>query len=454
MWLIPALPSESSAHSPGAGSTTPPLASRSMLSDTGFGPWVTLSGKPQQRPRSWRGWNTRPWSALLFGAIASASWTPGLCGDPSICSSDRLPASPTAAPGSGSATMTGGATATETGRSCTSCGSSKSSAAAVPMDPPWSGSRMWASGGQADIFGRSVNDFASWVSTSRSRSLRLLAGLATCTSGSGGSSWATPNVCERGPESKESKEARGAGGIDLQTQAIMWATPDAAAANLGETSDSFEARRARLAALHGNSNGVGTPLGIQVQTWPTAAVADSRNTRNATAGRTPGGNHHSGETLVDAVENWPTAQATDDRATSGGRGVEKNPSLRTACMNWASPASPASRDEKGANGPDHMSAKDRPHEDQLPNQAVHLFARPTETTTDDGLASLLAVWTRPSCPRLSPAFQWWLMRWPHPRAIYCASGATEWIRWWSRMRSCVRGVLCSIEPEGSGGVAA
>ena len=32
--------------------------------------WVTLSGKPTQRPYSWRGWKTRPWIGRLSGTIS------------------------------------------------------------------------------------------------------------------------------------------------------------------------------------------------------------------------------------------------------------------------------------------------------------------------------------------------------------------------------------------------
>jgi hypothetical protein len=49
-------------------------------------PFVTLSGKPTQRPLSWRGWKQRPWIALLSGTISdplmanrgAASWIASL----------------------------------------------------------------------------------------------------------------------------------------------------------------------------------------------------------------------------------------------------------------------------------------------------------------------------------------------------------------------------------------
>ena len=37
------------------------------------GLWVTLSGKPTQRPLSWRAWKTRPWIARLSGTILRPS---------------------------------------------------------------------------------------------------------------------------------------------------------------------------------------------------------------------------------------------------------------------------------------------------------------------------------------------------------------------------------------------
>lgn len=37
-----------------------------------IGAWVTLSGKATLRPRSWRGWKTRPWIARLSGMTLPA----------------------------------------------------------------------------------------------------------------------------------------------------------------------------------------------------------------------------------------------------------------------------------------------------------------------------------------------------------------------------------------------
>lgn len=233
--------------------------------------------------------------------------------------------------------------------------------------------------------------------------------------------WETPNTCERGPESRESKDKRGSGGIDLQTQALGWPTPTSGDAKGIASSEDAKAL------------GFDATLSEAGKAWPSPRAEDSESCGN-----------HPGKTdsLTGATRSWPTPMAQDcEYAGSDKANME---TLPNSSRGWASPAA---RDEKGANGPEHQQ-KDRPHEDQLANQAVHAFACPSfppdATTTDDGLPSLLKVWTRPSSPRLSPAFQWWLMRWPHPRAIYCASGGTEWIRWWSAMRSCAASLRSEV----------
>src|SRR5438132_285978 len=55
-------------------------------------PWLTLSGKPTQRPLSWRGWKTRPWIGHLFGTISRPS-TATLGADSWISSLRDIPAS-------------------------------------------------------------------------------------------------------------------------------------------------------------------------------------------------------------------------------------------------------------------------------------------------------------------------------------------------------------------------
>src|SRR5690606_34484890 len=106
----------------------------------------------------------------------------------------------------------------------------------------------------------------------------------------------------------------------------------------------------------------------------------------------------------------------------------------------------ASRDHKGKPKGTHRS-DGKPHTDDQLDRAAESFpcSLPDAPTTDAGLNSLLEVWTRPSCPRLSAAFQWWLQGWLPPRAFLawaeteachgaqpgrpCICGRASWDRW-------------------------
>ncbi len=161
----------------------------------------------------------------------------------------------------------------------------------------------------------------------------------------------------------------------------VWPTPSATNPNDGESIQSWEARRDRVKAMGINSNGLGEPLAItarkwptpvgrdwkgpspQAETddneasradrWPTPVVSDSESARNATANRSnPNSKHHSGVTMLDAVEKWPT---------------------------------PATRDYKGSNGPEHLdNGTGRLHLDQLPNYVAHKWSTPSSNDGSRG----------------------------------------------------------------------
>jgi hypothetical protein len=149
------------------------------------------------------------------------------------------------------------------------------------------------------------------------------------------------------------------------------------------------------------------------------------------------------------AKQWATARATD--GSHGGpnqQGSKGDTMLPSEAANWATPNVPTRGAEKryskakrnaggedtqtqAANWPtasarDHKGAPAIGSRDRLTwqlDEAAQSFPQ-AETTTDDGLNSLLAVWTAPACPRLSPAFQWWLMGWPHPQTFF-GLAATE-----------------------------
>lgn len=189
-------------------------------------------------------------------------------------------------------------------------------------------------------------------------------------------------------------------------------------------------------------------------------------------------------TLEGQGAQWPTASAS--MATgAGSEGRAGGLNLQTAADKWPTPAS---RDHKGENGPDHLTnGTGRLHLDQLPNAVAFLYSRPDQVTGTHGPLSwpqtlivrhLLRAGmslpprsiSRPFCPptrrkpsnpafaayreaqawqrweakrrhwwtkrRLSPAFVTWLMGWPTGHALYACS-ETEFSHWRQHMRGAL-----------------
>ena len=458
MWLIP---STFSVCSQAPECSTRPSSLPCLYSDFDVEPWVTLSGTPQRRPFSWHGWKQRPWNRRLFGTAASPTWTPVLCGDSLTCSSQAHRANLTRPRESGEETTITGATGTAADR----CPTPSESMTSVV--PPWDSSRMFLSGGQTGIFNDLVRNFAEWVTTSRRRSSARVATLA---------------------------------GRMEESVGSAWSTADARSMNYGESVDSFEARRSRNLARNSNGNGMGTPLAMQVQQWATPNTCqrgkESTESKESTRGSSTGidlqtqaaqwptacaGNSRhstyqynkgdstgaSGITLtLCGAAQWPTAMAQDSE--QAGSPNANMVTLTRAVTPWPTPKA---RDAKG----ETQRGADVPM-DALANSAGH-FVRPDGRSStsnwpdtrkaieqrwhlsesesaellapcERGLSSLWLVWTPPTPSRLNPIFQWWLMRWPTPRAICSASGEMEWTRWWRRMRSQLCSLVCGETPAG------
>src|SRR5690606_13490451 len=118
--------------------------------------------------------------------------------------------------------------------------------------------------------------------------------------------------------------------------------------------------------------------------------------------------------LADQAEvNWATPKSEERNQQNSG---DEYAAVSHQATNWPTAAS---RDHKGKPKGTHRS-DGKPHTDDQLDRAAESFpcSLPDGPTTDAGLNSLLAVWTRPSCPRLSPAMQWWLLGMPHPQAIF------------------------------------
>lgn len=128
--------------------------------------------------------------------------------------------------------------------------------------------------------------------------------------------WTTPNVPSRGKESKESKERRGAGGVDLQTQAGMWATPDSG--NFCGTTNPY---------------GEG-PLNVQSSNWPSPHCRDADKWNN----REPGHDRQvqlSGVAQQTFYRSSPPAPATSTHGGESSTSTRRlNPRFVEMLMGW------------------------------------------------------------------------------------------------------------------------
>lgn len=392
MWTyVPNLPSSTCA--PGSGCSPKPPASPSNISDAGPALWLTLSGTAQQRPRSWRGWQRRPWIELLSATTLPPS-TVSRGVDLWISSVRAFRASRTASPESGLGTSTSEATV-RTGKAP----SSTSSESWKSVDPPWSSSKTSQPGLWGDTSDQLERSYADWVTRSKIRSSSLRRTLALRTSGSG---------------------------------CLSWPTPDSQNFGNGMSAEAYANFKARHKAKGINGNGHGEILGPVTANWPSARAEDSERE----------GNHpNATDSLTGATNNWPTAMAQDsEQAGSDRAGLE---SLVAASRNWATPNVPT-------RGPETAESKGkRPNSGgvDLQTQAITFpSSRPDAATQTipsiptGGLGLLLQRWTPPECRALNPRFQWWLMGWP---LLTCSElAAMEWSRWRRRVRS----VLCGLMP--------
>jgi hypothetical protein len=196
---------------------------------------------------------------------------------------------------------------------------------------------------QLDLFGASLKTwrgtlawdltkftvtYAHWVTrlrqdySARQRSARLI-------NGSDCSFWPTMNVPNRGVESRESKDKRNAGGIDLQSAVKVWPTPTEQDAKNNAGKSQFQRNTQPLNVAAGlldpdnpNMNGKNPEL------YPTPGGGDAR-----AAGRYKGKNPHLH--LFVESENWATPEAQNQQGYQIMNG-KQYPRLGTQ-VNWATP---------------------------------------------------------------------------------------------------------------------
>lgn len=441
MWLhVPSTFLDSARASAGLNSL---LARHSGEEESKPSVYVTVNGMPSRRPYS-QACKLRPAVRLLSGTILRPSMA-GLGVESWIAWLRACRAQPTALPGSGAeTTMNGPGAVMTTDRSGIS---SESPEKSCPNICSW---RTCLNTWQADIFDDSERAYSDWATESRQQSSCLRETLAQHKGANGCLYWPCAKTPSGGANCNRENRPQ-TGGADLQESAQNWASCRA------EDSERTGAHR-------------GTPdtLSSQVDMWaaPSASCAGKKSR---------GGDRIDEPLLGGQAQAWAAARANDAK---GSDYQNQTNGTITECLpgqakSWAAPAA---RDTKWPNGPEHAATRERTHEDQLPNQAVN-WATPRASTCNgipcpehtgngsriedqaaiwasfrqaadtgpipNGSASLN--WTPPACPRLNPVFQWWLMGWPSPAAIFSVSGETEWCRWLRRWRSIFCSTVLTIQ---------
>lgn len=420
MWLNLPIPSLKSQPEPECSESQ--LQPHSKPSE--FEPLLSavVSGKVVQRPRSWRQWSTRQAAAALFGTMREPS-SDGVIGDwnrwmssvrdthanPSLTLADVMAVGMNATFGpqcveslrelshnSSSLKTSKGTSALGLGKSF---GISKDSATKLRSD--CTRRRKLArhtAGNESSSLELFTTPQAHDV-TERGSGQQPTSKAGNACLARDGKNGATPNTATRRAFDKNPE--RGGGQSDLMNDVSLWATPRASA---------NENRNTTMPPSHGITRGE-TSSG-QAVNWSTPNANPEAPNMSTT--------RENGETRA--------------RITEQGMGA--------IAKTWATPAA---RDYRAPNELSYQERGGGAKGEQLSNQVVHSFPQ-DEPTTDNGLDSLLTVWARPTCPRLSPAFQWWLMGWPHPQ-IYFGSAETESCRCKQLGHSCHCSPACQNRSE-------
>lgn len=384
MWLF--VPSTSSASAAVAedstsGSTSQPVEPPAV--------WCTSSGKPLPRPASWSGWRRRPWVRLLSGTTSPPSmlargveqWIASL-----VALRARTSPSQASRPGS-----------TE------NAPDSSLSRSALPTSARPRSSSGRTSAVQGELFPPSSPSLSATATSALPSSFALLTWERPI-SGPASSCWPTAAVSDSRSSARGTTTGVMHPGTSLTDAMREWATPAAGLANYTEPPETFAARSEALVAR--GSRPLGVNLGQQAQTWRTPTARDG----STTGARDPEERLSQGHSvgLKDQVTTWQTLRASDGDKGGPNQTLRGKPSLTAQASTALAWPTPAARDAKGANGPEHL-AKERGHHDQLPNAVALWSGHPVPETSTGGPESSPPT---PSSRRLNPAFVEWLMGWP------------------------------------------
>lgn len=168
-------------------------------------------------------------------------------------------------------------------------------------------------------------------------------------------------------------------------------------------------------------------LGDQTRNWPTPRTADERGATYQRDRMTKGNER---ATLSGHARMWPTPK-TPDRGPETRESKAQRPQtggidLQTEAKLWPTPTAPDTK------------VGDLPNRTGGPALSVsaEVFPDTPPPGTTGGPGLVLRSWTRPECPRLSPAFAAWLMGWCPGLTSFDLS-ATVWTLWRRHTLSCL-----------------
>lgn len=280
--------------------------------------WVSLSGKPMQRPLSWRGWKSRPWIRLLSGTtLLPLTADRGL--DEYLSSLPVFRASPSPSPASAKAPpMSDGSGTTSPG----------SFAKWDPATSSWKTSQACFS--FAEALEESSVTWPKWGST---RS---------------GDAFAHRRWVPRTGVSGSSSSPPGA---TTSASGPEYPTPSAQ----------------RYGSNQGGAAGRTGPVRPSLDTWakdhwPTTTARDSIGARNRTSKRPPDSQHHDGVTLSDKIQEFPEMDPErvwqtpvvpkgGGKKRGGPRGKEKL--LPGQAEDWPTPRASANENRTTKPAPSH-----------------------------------------------------------------------------------------------------
>lgn len=396
MWLIPC---DCFPSAPASDGLTSVSDSPLSIGECQFAPWHTSSGKPMQRQSSWRGWKTRPWNRLLFGAGTLRMCDGGDGVEQWISSRRGSPASPGPAPASAKAART-------------PAGSGRISfGASWTWNPDTSAWRMYP----ALFPGAGLS--TSFPGLPKTGSMRLGSvsrrpPLALRTDGSEYSSWPTPDTAPEAPNTGSNKKCSPPG---LGNAALQWTTPQA--------HDVTE----RGAGQVPTSAAGNACLARDARMWATPqAGPDVRNMMVSEQ-----------KCLTKDVANWQTPGTPAGGHSSRGLDRKGEPLLAGQVKQWQTPSPNQFAKRR------QVRQMER-NEPLLPEQACRFS--PPAPPMDDGQKSLESI--RTSRRRLNPAFTSWLMGspWWWTRAEPTNSARQEMESWLLRLRSLLRN-CCGESPD-------